>query len=134
MMSLRFEGPPEVHEKLVPMGFGRCAMSPDAIRRREGKRPERGPEHVPDPEVGWLNSDTFGMHASICPGDSGGPVIARGSHEVVGVISHSAMDGDETTNNASVMVRVDAFRSLFGRARQIADGTPASELPPVACR
>jgi hypothetical protein len=73
------------------------------------------------------------MSASICPGDSGGPVFARGSHEIVGVVSLSAMDGDEHTRNASIMARVDSFRPLFGLARQIADGVSATELPPLSC-
>jgi hypothetical protein len=117
------EAPPLVGELFEPIGFGRCAMSADAIRRqqRDGGM------------VDGLTSETFGMRASICPGDSGGPVHARGSPEVVGVVSMSAMDGDDRTSNRSLMVRVDAYRPLFDRARHIADGTPASELPPVAC-
>jgi hypothetical protein len=117
------ESPPLVGEVLDTIGFGRCAMSADAIKRqeREGE------------SVTWLNADTFGMPASICPGDSGGPVHARGSPEVVGVVSLSAMDADDRTRNRSVMVRVDAYRGLFDRARHIADGTPPSELPPVTC-
>jgi hypothetical protein len=117
------EAPPAIGEVLEPIGFGRCAMSPDAIHRAP-----RGEDKVDN-----LTSETFGMRASICPGDSGGPVHARGSPEVVGVVSMSAMDGDDRTSNRSLMVRVDAYRGLFDRARHIADGTPASELPPVAC-
>jgi hypothetical protein len=144
MMTLRLEVAPVVGENLVPMGFGRCAMgaagfqpegagpalymSDDAIRRRQRS----------DGKVEWLNSDLFYMRSSICPGDSGGPVLAAGPHgepsnEIVGVVSQSAMDGDPRTAKGSIMVRVDAFRGLFDRARHIADGTPASELPPVAC-
>jgi hypothetical protein len=117
------ETPPVVGEVLEPIGFGRCAMSADAIRRqqREGGK------------VNWLTPEIFKMDASICPGDSGGPVHARGSPEVVGVVSMSAMDADDKTTNESRMVRVDAYRGLFDRARHIADGAPPSELPPVAC-
>jgi hypothetical protein len=122
MMPLR-EMPPTVGEMLEPIGFGRCAMSADAIRRkeREGGR------------VDWLTPEMFKMNASVCPGDSGGPVHARGSPEVVGVVSLSAMDADDRTRNTSIIVRVDAYRGLIDRARHIADGAPPSELPPVAC-
>jgi len=119
----RLDGPPRVGETLDPTGFGRCSLSPDGIHRapREGGT------------VSWLTSGTIGMTASICPGDSGGPVLARGSHEIVGVVSLSAMDGDEHTRNASIMARIDSFRPLFGLARQIADGASPSELPPPTC-
>jgi hypothetical protein len=32
-----------------------------------------------------------------------------------------------------VMSRIDAFRSVFVYARQIADGADASDMPPLAC-
>jgi len=119
----RLDGPPRVGEMLDPTGFGRCALSADGIHRttREGGA------------IAWLANGTIGMTASICPGDSGGPVLSRGSHEIVGVVSLSAMDGDEHTRNASIMARVDTFRPLFGHARQIADGASPSELPPLSC-
>jgi hypothetical protein len=122
------EAPPVVHEKLAPMGFGRCLLSEDGITRKERA----------GGEVGWLNATIFGMDAAICPGDSGGPVHAVGAdgrptREVVGVVSLSAIGMDDKTVHPSRMVRVDAYRGLFDRARHIADGTPASELPPVTC-
>ena len=73
------------------------------------------------------------LQASICPGDSGGPVRTRGTHEVVGVVSQSAMDGDEQTKNVTILARIDAYRSVFAAARQIGDGVDARELPPLAC-
>jgi secreted trypsin-like serine protease len=73
------------------------------------------------------------LQASICPGDSGGPVVARGTREVVGVVSQSAMDGDETTRNATILARIDVYRSLFATARLVADGADPSELPPLSC-
>jgi secreted trypsin-like serine protease len=110
-------------EQLDPVGFGRCAMSEDAIRRRSraGGR------------VVGLTAETLEMRASICPGDSGGPVLAKGSHEVVGVVSLSAMDGDDRTRKISVMARVDTYRALFANARLIADGASPSEIPPLVC-
>ena len=122
-MTPRLDGPPKMDEPLDPAGFGRCATSGDGIRRssRTGGT------------VSEVLPQTLTLKASICPGDSGGPVLARGTHEVVGVVSMSAMDGDEHTANLSLMARVDTFRSVFANARLIADGVSESELPPVAC-
>ena len=119
----RLEAPPRIGEPADPVGFGRCARSPDGIRRHEragGK-------------VKGTTPETFVMSASICPGDSGGPVLARGSREVLGVVSLSAMDADEDTSSMSIMVRLDAYRAVFSAARQIADGTDPNELPPLTC-
>jgi hypothetical protein len=119
----RLDAPPEMGEELDPVGFGRCAMSADAIRRqsRAGGK------------VAGLTTETLEMRASICPGDSGGPVLAHSTHEVVGVVSLSAMDGDDRTSNISVMARVDTYRALFSNARLIADGASPSEVPPLVC-
>jgi len=121
--TARLDTPPRLGETLDPAGFGRCSLSPDGIHRtvRAGG------------EIAGVQTGVIQMTASICPGDSGGPVFSRGSHEIVGVVSLSAMDGDERTRNASVMARVDMFRPLFAHARQIADGASASELPPLTC-
>ena len=39
-MHPRLEGPPKIGEEVNPVGFGRCTLSPDGIRRkeREGRR------------------------------------------------------------------------------------------------
>jgi hypothetical protein len=122
-MSPRLDAPPDIGEELDPIGFGRCAMSEDAIRRRS---------RVGGKIIG-LTSETLEMRASICPGDSGGPVLAHDSREVVGVVSLSAMDGDDRTINTSVMARVDTYRAVFSNARLIADGASPSEVPPLVC-
>ncbi len=119
----RVEAPPRIGEVVDPVGFGRCALSPEGIRRRDragGK-------------VVGTTPETFVMSASICPGDSGGPVLARGSQEVVGVVSLSAMDSDERTASMSIMARLDAFRPVFSAARLIADGADPNEVPPLSC-
>ncbi len=122
-LSPRLDSPPRDGEPVDPVGFGRCATSGDAIRRRlrEGG------------EIRATNGETFFMEASVCPGDSGGPVLTRGSHQVVGVVSLSAMDGDERTKAPSIMARIDAYRKVFAQAHQIAAGASSSELPPLAC-
>jgi V8-like Glu-specific endopeptidase len=119
----RLDAPPRIGEEVDPIGFGRCATSGDAIRRklREGGA------------IRSTNGETFFMEASVCPGDSGGPVMTRGSHQVVGVVSLSAMDGDERTKAPSIMARIDAYRKVFAQARQIADGASRAELPPLSC-
>lgn len=122
-MTPRLDKAPHMHEVVDPMGFGRCATSEGGIRRRFR---EGGP-------IQALTGETLLLEASVCPGDSGGPVVLRGSHEVLGVISMSAMDGDERTRARSIVARIDTYRSVFSHARLIADGLPANELPPLSC-
>jgi secreted trypsin-like serine protease len=73
------------------------------------------------------------MDASICPGDSGGPVLAKGTREIIGVVSLSAMDHDERTQGPSLMARIDSYRMVFNHARMLADGSSPAELPPLEC-
>lgn len=122
-MTPRLEAPPRIGEEAHPVGFGRCALSGDAIRRKDrGGGPVRA-----------LSGETIHMGASVCPGDSGGPVFAKGTREIIGVVSLSAMDHDETTRGPSVMARIDAYRLVFAHARLIADGLAPNELPPLEC-
>jgi hypothetical protein len=122
-MTPRLEVPPHIGETVDPIGFGRCAMSPNGIHRAD---------RTGGAVVG-TTQETFVLQASICPGDSGGPVVARGTREVVGVVSQSAMDGDELTRNSTILARIDVYRSLFATARLVADGADPSELPPLSC-
>lgn len=122
-MTPRLESPPKVGEDVNPVGFGRCALSSDAIRRRERS----------GGSIRALTSETLHLDASVCPGDSGGPVFAKGSREIIGVVSLSAMDHDEKTRGPSVMARIDAYRLVFAHARLIADGLAPNELPPLEC-
>lgn len=122
-MPARLDRPPRAGEPVDPAGFGRCALSADGIRRaiRAG-----GP-------LLEVRPTTMFLTAAICPGDSGGPVFARGTRDVVGVVSTSAMDSDERTQGASVMTRVDTYRAVFNQARLIGDGLSKNELPPLTC-
>ncbi len=122
-MTPRLDQGPQIGERLDPVGFGRCAMSSDGIRRkaRDGGT------------VRATTSETIELSASICPGDSGGPILSLATYEVVGVISLSAMDGDDRTSSPSVFARIDAYRKVFGQARAIADGSSPNELPPLEC-
>lgn len=123
VMTPRLEAPPKVGEEVHAVGFGRCALSPDGIHR---KNREGGP-------IRAITHETLHVDASICPGDSGGPVFAKDSREIVGVVSLSKMDHDERTRGPSVMARIDAHRLVFAHARLVADGVPPNELPPLEC-
>ena len=122
-MTPRLDSPPRMGDTVDPIGFGRCSLSPNGIHRadREGG------------SVVGTTQETFVLQASICPGDSGGPVVSRGSHEVVGVVSQSAMDGDERTRNLTILARIDVYRRVFATARLVGDGAAPSELPPLGC-
>lgn len=122
-MTPRLDAAPRIGEEAYAVGFGRCALSGDAIRRKDR---DGGP-------IRALSAETLHMEASICPGDSGGPVLVKGSREVIGVVSLSAMDHDETTRGPSVMARIDTYRLVFAHARLVADGLSPQELPPLEC-
>jgi hypothetical protein len=114
---------PRAGDAVYTVGFGRCALSPEGVRRRER-------ESVP---ITTVSGGTFEAQASVCPGDSGGPVFDRVSREVEGVVSLSAMDHDEATPGRSVFARVDAIPKVMAYARQVADGADPSDLPPLSC-
>lgn len=122
-MTPRLEAAPKVGEDVYPVGFGRCALSADGIHRRSR---DGG-------AIRALTLETMHVDASVCPGDSGGPVFAHGTREIVGVVSLSKMDHDERTRGPSVMARIDAQRLVFAHARLVADGVAANELPPLDC-
>lgn len=122
-MTVRLDGPPKMGEEVKPVGFGRCALSADAIHRRERT----------GGTIRALTAETIHLDASVCPGDSGGPVFLKDTQEILGVVSLSAMDHDERTTGASIMARIDAYRSVFQHASLIADGVEPNELPPLEC-
>jgi hypothetical protein len=121
-LALRDE-PPRRGAVVDTVGFGRCTLSPEGIRRRER---EGGP-------IASVARATFEVEAAVCPGDSGGPVLDRESHEVIGVVSLSAMDHDEATRGRSVFTRVDGLATVTAYARLVADGADPSDLPPLSC-
>ena len=59
--------------------------------------------------------------------------LDRATHEVVGVVSLSAMDYDETTRARSVFARVDLMPKLVAYARMVADGADPGDMPPLTC-
>jgi hypothetical protein len=117
------EASPRLGERVYLTGFGRCALSPEGIRRRER---EGGP-------LTSVARGTFEVEASVCPGDSGGPAFDLLTHEIVGVVSLSAMDYDEGTRGRSVFARVDEIPKLVAYARLVADGADPTDLPPLSC-
>jgi hypothetical protein len=118
----RIDVAPELKESIQPIGFGRCVLSDDALHRR--KRPPA--------VIDTVSEARFRATASICPGDSGGPVVSA-EGDIVGVISAAVMDADESTTGRAEFARLDRFRALFARATAIAEGANAAELPPVDC-
>jgi V8-like Glu-specific endopeptidase len=114
---------PRTGEEVFTVGFGRCALSPEGIRRRQR---QGGP-------IGKVMAGTFAVESSVCPGDSGGPVLDGATHEIVGVVSLSAMDYDESTRGYSVFTRLDDTPKLVAYARLVADGADPTDLPPLAC-
>ncbi len=121
-LAMREEAP-RAGEMVSPQGFGRCVRSAEGIHRRDR---EGG-------AIATLWPGTFEVMASVCPGDSGGPVLDRATHEVVGVVSLSAMDYDETTRARSVFARVDLMPKLVAYARLVADGADSGDMPPLTC-
>jgi len=115
----RLEAEPRQSEELHAFGFGRCALSPDAIHRAVR---DSGP--IDRVEPGHVRAI-----ASICPGDSGGPVFGNNG-EIVGVISASVMDGDDRTMGLSLFTRVDVWPQIFSAAHEVGNGASPSELPP----
>jgi hypothetical protein len=118
----RLDERPAVGQVLEPVGFGRCFNS-GAMRRtvREGGA------------IDQVMDTRFRLDASICPGDSGGPVVDKAGGEIVGVISQAVMDGNEKTVGRAEFTRVDAWRALFTQAKFVSDGMSPNELPPVEC-
>lgn len=111
--------PPPKGETIYPWGYGRCSLSRDPVHlvSRDSK------------PIDSLYRDEFLGMAAICPGDSGGPALTI-NNEVVGVISASVMDHDETTMGVTHYTRLDVWRHLFSTALEISKGASASELPP----
>lgn len=122
--AARLEEPPGKRDQVEPIGFGRCALSADGVHRK----------HREGGNIELVSEGQFRLSAAICPGDSGGPAVSRAGGEIVGVISASAMDGDELTRDRSEFVRVDRWRSLFAYAALVSNGTNPAELPPIECK
>ena len=118
-VPIRLEQQPRKGEELRVYGFGRCALSRDAIHRVP-----RTSSPLQGIEPGHLVAT-----AAICPGDSGGPVYGE-KGEIIGVVSASVMDGDEHTAGLSLFTRVDVWPQLFSAAHEIANGASPGELPP----
>jgi hypothetical protein len=117
----RLDKPVDLEEWVDPVGFGRCSLSADGIRRR----------HRKGGMIDRLLDSRFRLDAAICPGDSGGPVLSKKTGEIVGVISASVMDGSEQTTGRSEFTRLDRWRPVFSAAKLIAEGTNPAEVPPV---
>jgi V8-like Glu-specific endopeptidase len=121
-LTPRLERSPRAGESVDPVGFGRCALESDGIRRRTRQ----------GGKVQTVMPTRFRLRASICPGDSGGPVVGDDG-ALVGVISTSVIDGSEQTAGLSEFTRVDQWRPVFSLAKLISEGASLTELPPLTC-
>ncbi|MEP7050451.1 MAG: trypsin-like serine protease [Pseudomonadota bacterium] len=121
---VRLERAPTKKDDIEPIGFGRCALSADGVHRK----------HRAGGKIELVSEGRFRLSAAICPGDSGGPALSATGGDVLGVISASAMDGDELTRDRSEFVRVDRWRALFANAALVSGGTNPAELPPIECK
>ena len=122
--SARLEAAPGKRDQIEPIGFGRCALSSDGVHRK----------HRAGGPIELVAEGRFRLSAAICPGDSGGPAVSRADGAILGVISASAMDGDELTRDRSEFGRVDRWRPLFANAALVSSGTSPAELPPIDCK
>jgi hypothetical protein len=121
---VELDGTPSVGQMLTSIGFGRCADASDGTYRK--RRPGSSVRKVVEGRLEF--------QAAICPGDSGGPALDHGTGRIVGVVSRSVMDANESTLGLTELARVDSFRGVFATAAQVAAGVSLSELPPVGCR
>jgi hypothetical protein len=64
----------------------------------------------------WSTGDAFALDMRSFGGDSGSPVLAEGSHELVGVTSHRTEGSDGLT----YVSRISACRQTLARARDVA--------------
>jgi V8-like Glu-specific endopeptidase len=119
----RIDHAPHIGESADPIGFGRCALDSTTIHR----------EIRTGGAVSSITPGQFVADASICPGDSGGPVYdshQNTKREVIGVVSASVMDMTSRTTGPSYFTRLDVWQPLFSAAREIADGADPNSLPP----
>jgi hypothetical protein len=138
--SARLEAPPVEKDSLSVYGFGRCALSPEGIHRSYRIAGEYCPEGTDHPKtcvsegIRSVFTGHFEGLATICPGDSGGPVYSsRG--DLIGVVSASVMHGGEPKTDRTLFTRVDVWPQLFSAAHEISLGASPSELPPYGdCR
>jgi V8-like Glu-specific endopeptidase len=119
----RLEQAPAKKDQVEPIGFGRCGLSADGVHRK----------HRAGGPIELVAEGRFRLSAAICPGDSGGPAVSADGGQILGVISASAMDGDELSRDRSEFVRVDRWRPLFAYAALVSGGTSPTEVPPIDC-
>jgi V8-like Glu-specific endopeptidase len=139
-VPVRIESAPELKEELHVHGFGRCGPSDAPFIVKDSKRGEGetvdwiqpGAIHLRFRDSGPIESigvGQFTAKATICPGDSGGPVYSS-KEDLIGVVAASVMIGDPTSLRTSVFTRVDKWGALFSAAEEISNGASPSELPP----
>jgi hypothetical protein len=127
----RLAGAPLEAEPVIASGFG----------TRDG--------HRSMPGTGWLVSavhrtervgvtwsvayGSFQLHGLLSkPGDSGGPVLAEDTGEVIGVVSRGT-EGEAKTPY-TIAARLDTCAGIVERARAISEGSSRAWSRPITCR
>ncbi len=123
-VPIRIEQQPRKDEELRIYGFGRCASraTPFTASRARRARSRASSPATSSPRPPSARA----TRAAPVYGEKG---------EIIGVVSASVMDGDETTPGLSLFTRVDVWPQLFSAAHEIANGASPGELPPYGdCR
>jgi hypothetical protein len=125
--SIRRDADPRSGERVRVVGWGLTDDSPptppDVRQRRDVGVVNVGPKVTE--QFLTLTPADFSLGESICSGDSGGPVLARDTGAVVGVISHG--DSCIGPGEYNVMTKLAPFRAAFDDAFAAAGAQPKLE-------
>jgi hypothetical protein len=125
--SLRRDADPRAGERVRVVGWGLVgdspATPPDVRQQRDVGVVNVGPKITE--QFLTLTPADFSLGESICSGDSGGPVLARDTGAVVGVISHG--DSCVGPGEYNVMTKLAPFRAAFDDAFAAAGARPKLE-------
>jgi hypothetical protein len=125
--GIRRDADPRSGEAVRVVGWGLIddspATPPDVRQRRDVGVVNVGPKVTE--QFLTLTPADFSLGESICSGDSGGPVLARDTGAVVGVISHG--DSCVGPGEYNVMTKLAPFRATFDAAFAAAGAQPKLE-------
>jgi hypothetical protein len=117
-LTPRLDAAPYKGEMLVPSGFGMCEPTVWWIPHRQMSEPGA---------VIGVSEQRILLDALTCVGDSGGPILDLRTREVVAVVSRGTHASEPDMFGAvakpkSIVVRIDAYRSVIAQAKAIAAG------------
>lgn len=127
IMPMRLDADPARGEAVRVVGWGLIGLSPDTTpdvrQQRDVSVINVGPKQTD--QFLTLTPADFSLGESICSGDSGGPVIARETGAVIGVISHG--DSCFGPGEYNVMTKIAPFRTLIDASFGLAGTLPKKE-------